>query len=68
MVSNLKKPAGLAVDWITDKLYWTDDGSNRIEVSNLDGKMRSILIWEHLDKPRDIIVDPIGGYVSSHQP
>ena len=55
-----ESPAGLAVDWVTGKLYWTDAGTNRIEVSNLDGTMRALLIWEGLDKPRDIVVDPIG--------
>ena len=59
-----ESPAGLAVDWVTKKLYWTDAGTNRIEVSNLDGSMRSLLVWEGLDKPRDIVVDPIGEYVS----
>lgn len=53
-------PAGLALDWITNKLYWTDAGTVRIEVSNTDGSMRSLLVWEQLDKPRDIVVDPIG--------
>lgn len=48
----------MAVDWVTNKLYWSDAGTKRIEVSNLDGSMRSILIWEGLDKPRDIVVDP----------
>jgi hypothetical protein len=45
---------------VTRKLYWTDAGTNRIEVSNLDGSMRGLLVWEGLDKPRDIVVDPIG--------
>ncbi|KAF4523621.1 hypothetical protein B566_EDAN010130, partial [Ephemera danica] len=35
----------------------------RIEVANMDGTMRALLIWEGLDKPRDIVVDPIGGYM-----
>ena len=56
----LESPAGLAVDWATNKLYWTDAGTNRIEVSTLDGSMRGLLVWEGLDKPRDIVVDPIG--------
>jgi len=56
----LESPAGLAVDWVTSKLYWTDAGTNRIEVSTLDGSMRGLLVWEGLDKPRDIVVDPMG--------
>lgn len=44
-------------------MYWTDAGTNRIEVSRLDGSMRSLLIWQGLDRPRDIVVDPIGGFM-----
>jgi DNA-binding beta-propeller fold protein YncE len=62
----LESPAGLAVDWVTYKLYWTDAGTNRIEVSNLDGTMRALLVWEGLDKPRDIVVDPIGNNFISY--
>ena len=36
-------------------------GTDRIEVSNTDGTMRTVLIWENLDRPRDIVVDPVGG-------
>lgn len=36
-------------------------GTDRIEVSNVDGSMRTVLIWENLDRPRDIVVDPVGG-------
>uniref|UniRef100_A0A8C3Y834 LDL receptor related protein 4 n=1 Tax=Catharus ustulatus TaxID=91951 RepID=A0A8C3Y834_CATUS len=56
-------PAGLAIDWVTNKLYWTDAGTDRIEVSNTDGTMRTVLIWENLDRPRDIVVDPVGGFM-----
>lgn len=51
---------GLAYDWITDKLYWVDEGSRRIEAATSDGSMRTVLIWDQIDKPRDIVVDPIG--------
>uniref|UniRef100_A0A8K9VBI4 EGF-like domain-containing protein n=1 Tax=Oncorhynchus mykiss TaxID=8022 RepID=A0A8K9VBI4_ONCMY len=61
--TSLESPAGLAIDWVTNKLYWTDAGTDRIEVSNADGSMRTILIWDNLDRPRDIVVDPIGGYM-----
>ncbi len=52
---------GVAVDWIHDKLFWTDSGTSRIEVSNLDGSMRKVLIWEDLEKPRAIVTNPQQG-------
>ena len=62
----LKKPEGLAVDWIARKLYWTDcrDAeleTNRIEVANLDGSHRKVLFWKDLGPPRAIAVDPLLG-------
>ena len=62
----LRRPEGLAVDWVTKKLYWTDlrDSdweTNRIEVSNLDGTQRKVLFWQNLDQPRAIAVDPLTG-------
>lgn len=41
-------------------MYWTDAGTNRIEVAKADGSMRTLLAWERIDKPRDIVVDPKG--------
>ena len=62
----LKKPEGLAVDWIAKKLYWTDcrDSdweTNRIEVGNLDGSDRKVLFWQDMGLPRAIAVDPFKG-------
>lgn len=45
---------GLAVDAVGRKIYWTDTGTNRIEVANLDGSMRKVLVWQNLDSPRAI--------------
>jgi hypothetical protein len=42
--TNLTTPDGLAVDWLADNLYWTDAGSNVLEVSRLDGSCRKIVI------------------------
>lgn len=44
--SGLKSPAGVAVDWVHDNLYWTDAGVRRIDVSRLDGSWRRTLIWQ----------------------
>lgn len=52
--SGLLTTDGLAVDAIGRKLYWTDTGTNRIEVGNLDGSMRKVLVWQNLDSPRAI--------------
>ena len=62
----LEKPAGLAVDWIAGKLYWTDcvgidSKSNRMEVANLDGSNRKVLFWKDLDCLWSIAVDPLSG-------
>lgn len=35
-------------------MYWTDAGLNSVEVSELDGTNRKVLIWSGLDNPRAI--------------
>ena len=56
---DLKRPQGLAVDWIAGKLYWTE--TSRIEVANLDGSNRKVLFWKDLGYPSRIAVDPLLG-------
>ena len=59
--SEVKHPDGIAVDWVARNLYWTDTGTNRIEVSRLNGSARRVLIDENLDEPRAIALDPTKG-------
>ncbi|GAB1599252.1 low-density lipoprotein receptor-related protein 6-like isoform X2, partial [Argonauta hians] len=54
---------GLAVNWVTNHLYWTDAKTGRIEMSNYDGSGRRILFGSEMDQPRGIIVDPMSGYI-----
>jgi low density lipoprotein receptor-related protein 5/6 len=56
--AEVKFPDGIAVDWIGRNLYWCDSGTDRIEVSHLNGSSRRVLISENLDEPRAIVVDP----------
>lgn len=56
-------PDGLACDWLTKKIYWSDGDTNRIEVASLDGKYRKVLYWEDIDQPRAIALSPMDGYV-----
>ena len=63
IVSDLLSPEGLAYDWITKKIYWTDSETNLIEVIQVDGSNRKVLYWTDLDQPRAVVVDPIRGYL-----
>ena len=54
---NVQTPDGLAVDIVGRNLYWTDTGTDKLEVSKLDGSYRKALIASGLDQPRDIILD-----------
>jgi sugar lactone lactonase YvrE len=56
IVNGLDTTDGIAVDPIRRKVYWTDTGNNRIEMSTYDGKMRKVLIWEDLDSPRAMVL------------
>ncbi|KAF5890990.1 low-density lipoprotein receptor-related protein 1B-like, partial [Clarias magur] len=54
----LATPEGLAVDWIAGNLYWIDSNLDQIEVSRLNGEMRTTLIAGGMEHPRAIAVDP----------
>ena len=59
--SEVKHPDGVAVDWVGRNLYWTDTGTDSIEVSRLNGSSRKVIISENLDEPRAITLDPTNG-------
>lgn len=58
----LNYPEGMAVDWIAHNIYWIDSGTRRIEMARLDGKSRRVLVWEGLEHPRALALDPPMGY------
>ncbi|CAG7815670.1 unnamed protein product [Allacma fusca] len=55
--TSLPAPEDIAIDCLTNKLYWTDSENNHIEVVCLDSKLRKVLIWEDIDQPRAIVLD-----------
>jgi len=57
IITGIGACVGLAVDWRTSQLYWTDTTYDTISVSDLDGKNQSLLISSDLDKPRAIALD-----------
>ncbi|XP_022326935.2 low-density lipoprotein receptor-related protein 4-like isoform X2 [Crassostrea virginica] len=60
----LESPGGLALDWVHNKLFWTDSGTSLIEVMDLGGhKYRKVLIWDNMEKPRAIVAHPRVGMI-----
>ena len=53
--------ASVAVDWINNKLYWSDENTSRIEVAELSGANRGVLIATELEHPRGLVLDPRTG-------
>ena len=56
------KPVGIAIDWISDKVYWADDATGRIEVAELDGRNRMVLV-SGIVRLSSIAVDAELGYL-----
>uniref|UniRef100_A0A914WJQ4 EGF-like domain-containing protein n=1 Tax=Plectus sambesii TaxID=2011161 RepID=A0A914WJQ4_9BILA len=65
--SDLQNPNGIAVDWLSDNVYFTSwsegDGMASISIASENGHYRRVLLNEKngLQKPRDIVVDPQSG-------
>lgn len=58
---NVRRPYGLAIDYAGRNIYWTDKGTNRIEVGMLDGTGRKLLFKDGLDEPMAIVLDERNG-------
>lgn len=52
---------GLAVDWITEHLYWVESNLDQIEVADFGGNNRLTLVSGFMDSPRAIALDPRAG-------
>lgn len=59
--SGIGSPEGIAVDWVSRNIYWTDSTKDTIDVASLDGKRRVTLINTDLKNPRGIAVHPQRG-------
>ncbi|GAB6025426.1 hypothetical protein CHUAL_011172 [Chamberlinius hualienensis] len=61
--NDVESPEGLAVDWVSRNLYWTDSLKDTIEVARLDvpSRDRKVIIDKGLVNPRGIAVYPTRG-------
>lgn len=56
---DIMSPEGVAVDWISRRIYWTDSEKDTVEVASLDdAKQRAVVVRKDLVNPRGIAVDP----------
>lgn len=60
LLTDLVSPEGIAIDHFGRKMFWTDSGTDRIEVASLDGSLRRVIINSDLVNPRPIITDSVG--------
>lgn len=58
-----KSPDGIAIDWVAKNIYWCEKIRETIEVSDVNGKFRKILIKTGLEEPRAIALDPFEGHM-----
>ncbi|XP_069108719.1 low-density lipoprotein receptor-related protein 2-like isoform X1 [Argopecten irradians] len=49
---------GIAIDWVTNNIYWTDSSRRTISVALDDGRYQKTLIRDDLVHPLAIIVNP----------
>lgn len=57
--SDIVSPEGIAIDWISRRIYWTDSSKDTIEVASLDdASSRAVIVKGNLVNPRGIAVDP----------
>ena len=58
-MTNLPEPKGIAIDWVTSKIYWTDSAIQVADMSS--GGTRITLISKKLYRPFSIVVNPSNG-------
>ncbi|XP_078048214.1 nidogen isoform X5 [Augochlora pura] len=59
----VSSPEGVAVDWVSRNIFWTDSGNATVEVANLETKKRKVLVSDGLVNPRGIAVHPFRGKI-----
>ena len=56
-------PEGIAIDWVSRLVFWTDSSLKRLEVATLDGTLRKVLLDKNIQNPVSIAVNLELGFV-----
>lgn len=59
-ISGRSQPVGIAYDWVSDRLYWTDETYGRIISARNNGSEKLIIAAS--SRPRAIAVHPCKGF------
>ena len=54
---DLVTPEAIVVDWIGRVMYWSDSGTGFIEVGDLNGRAREVLVSEGLEQVTSLALD-----------
>ncbi|XP_015434155.1 PREDICTED: vitellogenin receptor [Dufourea novaeangliae] len=61
VTTGLNSPDDIAVDWVTDNVYFTDSGFRHIGVCSNDGSYCTVIVEERSSKPRGLALLPSSG-------
>ena len=57
ILNDLQSAQKVALDWVSERIYWSDSKTQVIESSDFNGEKRYILIAGHMDEPHAIGLD-----------
>ena len=63
ILTDLRSPQKIALDFVSERLYWTDDKVGVIESSDFYGKKRYVLVSGKMSKPFALAVAPPNGLI-----
>ncbi len=59
---DLDSPVGLAVDWINDKVYWTDKTRRTLNMYDIEAQTSEVIFqFEGSDRPQGLSIFPYTG-------
>lgn len=62
ITEGLTTAESLVIDWIGDHIYFVESTLNQIEVTDLNGTFRAVVVAGGMTNPRSIGIDPRYGY------